>query len=89
MTDTPSTAQPFTVAGVTFRCWIADGEPNELGLPTQRYEWRTDDGRCRLGRNAGNRMFWAMCDDRDLGTHFQSLMLAMAVGARAAQRQAA
>lgn len=81
MTDHLATSPPFTVAGVTFRCWVTDGG--------HRYEWRSTDGRCRVGRNVGNAMCWAIADGRVLGTHFASLKLAMIAAVRAADRRAA
>lgn len=49
---TPSSAPPFSVAGVAFRCVIVDDGANELGLISQRFEWRSADGRLAVWRGS-------------------------------------
>lgn len=84
-----STVPDFAIGGLAFQCWITSDGVNELGLAAERYEWRSSDDRCVVGRNTGNAMCWAMVDGRMIGSHFQSLDQAMAATARALQRKAA
>lgn len=76
--------ETFTIDGIEFACWIeADGEQ---GVPAIRFVWRSADGRCQIGRNAGNAMCWARVDHRVIGTHYQNLKAAMAASVRTLQR---
>lgn len=86
MTDRLSTVQPFEVGGVLFRCWIVDDGVNEIGVPSERYEWRSDDGVCRVGKNSGNAMSWAALRGRIIGQHYQTRKAAMEAVVKAYER---
>lgn len=76
--------QTFIIGDIFFRCFVvSDGEASV------RYEWRTDDGRCRIGRNLGNAMCWAEVDGRKLGSHYVGLKPAMLAASHFAKRRAA
>lgn len=60
---------PFTIAGVTFRCWtMADGT----------FEWRSIDNRLVVGRNSGKSTCWAAVNGHERGRDFKKLRDAMA-----------
>lgn len=80
MTDHPN-GQSFTIANVTFRCWIVEDG--------QRYEWRSLDGRLTAGRNVGLSTCWARAQGRHLGSHFKDLKTAMFSATQAIGRAAA
>lgn len=67
-----STVPEFSIAGVTFTCWIT--EEND-------YVWRSACGRTAVGR--GGRTFWARADGQGLGTGYVTLRLAMLAAAKA------
>ncbi|MBO0715736.1 MAG: hypothetical protein J2P55_00165 [Rhizobiales bacterium] len=48
-------ARPMVVEGVTFHCY-------HVGI--QRYEWRSEDGRLRVGRNFESPSFYAIINGR-------------------------
>lgn len=77
----------FAVAGLTFQGWVVGDGANEATVLAVRYEWRTEDDRCRVGRNVGNAMCWANVDGRQIGTHFQHLRQAMEACARSLERK--
>lgn len=79
--------ETFAIDGVEFACWIEADGVNEMGIPAVRFVWRSADGRCQLGRNAGNAMCWARVDERVIGTHYRDLKAAMAATVRTLQRQ--
>lgn len=76
--DHLSSAPPFSLGAITFRCWVTDGG--------QRYEWRSECGRFVAGRSGAE--FWARADGRGAGDRHLSLRAAMAA-AIAAGRKAA
>ena len=79
MDDRRSTVPTFTVAGVTFVCWIVDDG--------NRYVWRSECGRYAAGRIG--RLCWARRDGQVVGAEFPSLKFAMSVAVGAAQRRSA
>lgn len=91
MTDHRSTVPPFTVAGVTFVCWVVDDGVNDLGLPATRYVWRSTCGRFAAGHRYvnGRRLFWARGDGEVVGAEFPTRKFAMGAAVGAAHRSAA
>ena len=82
--DRKSSVAPFTSGPLTFECWIVPCGPNEEGLPTTRYVWRTADQRYSCGRNVGK--FWATCGTKPVGGEFDTPGAAMrACGLHAAK----
>lgn len=77
--DRLSSAPPFTLAGITWRCWVTDRG--------QRYEWRSEDGWLAAGRSGP--VFWARADGRWAGDRHPTLRAAMAAAIGAARRAAA
>jgi hypothetical protein len=75
MTDHSSAVPHFTIAGVTFACWVVDDG--------QRYVWRSTCGRYAAGRMV--RAYWSRRDGRVVGAEFLSLKLAMVTAVGAAQ----
>lgn len=65
--DHLSSAPPFSLGAVTFRCWVT--------AKGQRYEWRSECGRFVAGRSGAE--FWARADGRGTGDRHRSLKAAM------------
>lgn len=65
--DRLSSAPPFTIGDVTFRCWITDDG--------QRFEWRSECGHYVAGRSGA--LYWARGNGRDAGHQHKSLRSAM------------
>lgn len=63
------TTPPFEIAGITWRGWIVDSG--------QQYEWRSDCGRYRAGRNIGAGTHWASCGGPLVGHEYPTLRFAM------------
>jgi hypothetical protein len=64
----PTRALPQVIDGVTFRCY-------HTGI--QRYEWRSDDGRCSAGCNPFLNTFYGKADGTTIKKRFRSLTNAM------------
>lgn len=77
--DRLSSVPPFTLAGITWRCWVTGGG--------QHYEWRSDDGRLTAGRSGAE--FWARADGFPCGEHHPSLREAMVAAIQASRSAAA
>ena len=48
---TPTSAKPQVIAGVTFRSYY-------LGITSGRCVWRSEDGRCEVGRHYNTDMYY-------------------------------
>ena len=64
----PTSASPQVIDGVTFRCY-------HTGI--QRYEWRSDDGRCSAGLNPFSSTYYGQADGTTIKKRFRSLTNAM------------
>lgn len=51
MTETRSSAPPFTISGVTYTCYWVDDGVNEIGKPAVRAVWVSSCGRLSAGRS--------------------------------------
>jgi hypothetical protein len=103
MTETPSSAPPFTVAGTTFRCWIIPAGKNEAGVDGIKYVWVSDDLRLSCGKaparfeeyvnedgEAAFRaipQYWAAIDRVYVGQNYPSLKKALIEATLALQRK--
>lgn len=65
--DSRSTVPCFSVAGVTFECWVTDAG--------HRYEWRSTCKRAAAGRQVA--LCWAVVDGRRIGDQYETLRRAM------------
>lgn len=82
--DIRSEAPAYTVAGITFQCWVVD---RAKGDGSSRYEWRSRDGLCLVGRYSARQQCWAIAyGDPVPGEHLtlRSAMLAAVMHARRA-----
>lgn len=61
-------ARPCVVDGVTFHCY-------RTGI--LRYQWRSEDGRCAVGRNYERSTHYAAVDGTSLKPNFRSIETAM------------
>lgn len=73
--DYLSSAPPFTIGDVTWRCWVTDGG--------QRYEWRSECGRFIAGRSGAE--YWSRADGRPCGNQHHTLRAAMVAAIRRAR----
>lgn len=78
MTETRSTAPPFTHKGVTFEnWWIPDGV-NEIGKDATKGVWLSTCGRISCGKTGG--WYWAAVDKKYVVTRCPTLLGAMKEG---------
>ena len=72
--DELSGAPPYTMSGVTFKCWITD----RTNLPgTSKFEWRDATNRLRVGKRLGAHDCWATCDGKPVRGYWPTLGSAM------------
>jgi hypothetical protein len=75
MTETRSSAPPFTHKGIRFESWIlSEGELPGLS----RYVWLSEDGRISCGKHGG--WHWVAIDRKYVATRCPSLLAAMKEG---------
>jgi hypothetical protein len=77
---------PFRIGKVSFRCWIVPDGVNELGLPSERYEWRSEDGRAHVARNTGSATWWASVDGKAIDARCPTALTAMLQASRRLER---
>ena len=71
---TTSHAITFSIADTQFRCVAV----TDTGHHDRRgYQWLSDDGVCRVGRNHGRETYWASCRGVTVGTQYRTLRRAM------------
>ena len=71
-----STVEPFKAGPLVFECWIVDGQPNDVGLVTSTYVWRSTDQGYSCGRRSLGKL-WACCGTKPIGDGFDTLGAAM------------
>ena len=72
-----TSASPQVIDGVTFRCY-------HTGI--QRYQWRSDDGRCSAGRNPCSNTYYGKADGTTIKKRFRSLTNAMKAATAALEK---
>jgi hypothetical protein len=76
--------KPFRIGKVSFRCWIVPDGVNELGLASERYEWRSECGRAHVARKRA--AWWASVDGKLVAEYCPTALAAMLQASRRLER---